>query len=91
MNRRGFFSTLFAGIAARFLPKPKFQSGIAIAHAYKEDGHLFYELAVANELKYACAVGTGYMRTDGWSTSPTLKDGDQFSIDGKEYIARVPK
>lgn len=47
-NRRGFFQRLLgaaiAPIAAKCLPEPKqFESGVAIAHAYRQNGHTIYE------------------------------------------------
>ncbi len=47
MTRRGFFATLFGAVAARFARKPKPTlpiSGVQIAHAYKESGHVFYQI-----------------------------------------------
>lgn len=43
-NRRSFLASLFAPLVARFYPKrkPEFESGVAIAHAYREGGHTFY-------------------------------------------------
>jgi hypothetical protein len=36
MNRRGFFATMLAPLVARFAPKPKFNSGVAIARASRD-------------------------------------------------------
>lgn len=41
-TRRSLLAILFGAVAVKFVPKPQFNSGIAIARAYKDNGHTFY-------------------------------------------------
>lgn len=62
MTRRSLIQSLIAGVAAKFARKAKFESGAAVAHAWKEEGHLFYRLpwTVEQQIRYNVTVGTGY-------------------------------
>ncbi len=77
MKRRSFFAALLAPLVAKFahtgaMPagysltfrKPQPKSGIAIAHAYREDGHTFYSMdwdaMMAEQRKYNAAMSASF-------------------------------
>ena len=68
-TRRSFFAWLAAPIVARFAPKPLPVSGVALSHAWRDNGHLFYSMdfSRARELFAECDAHYARIRQEMWS------------------------